>query len=188
MRIALAKPDGKRLTKEFEGERQRLISNPIPIVEASMALASIEFFSWIPATMKPSIERLFFFNPQQAVLKSRIRDTVVATGIPYLVEDSGRVQLAVESGRLQCLFACSSESELLGIALYDRPEAARLRICHLVVEPQFSQGGKEKEGLAFAIIERVRLIGRSISGVELIQLPYRSNSCLRISKPLERRT
>lgn len=158
--------------------------SPREDTEAATGIASIKFSSWVPAAMRPSVERLFFFNPQQHSLKSRIRDTVVETGTPYIVEDSGRVQLAVASGRLQCLFARSSGGDLLGIALYDRPGADRLRICHLVVEPEHCGSGEVEKGLTFAVVEKVRLIGRSISGVELIQLPYRRNSCLSVARPM----
>ena len=144
-------------------------------------LQEIEFFGSVPVTMRHVVECLFFFNPRQELLVGRIRATVEETGAPYVIEADNRVWIGVPSGAMQCLFACASGGEPVGVALYCRPDPDRLRICHLALSPEWMPSdSSHSPGLAMIMVDKIREIARSIKGVSRIQLPYRRSSCLNV--------
>ena len=144
-------------------------------------LQEIEFFGSVPSSMRHAVECLFFFNPQQRQLEPRIRATVEETGSPGIIEADNRVWIGVPSGAMQCLFACASGGEPVGVALYCRPDPDRLRICHLALSPEWMPSdSSHSPGLAMIMVDKIREIARSIKGVSRIQLPYRRSSFLNV--------
>ena len=131
--------------------------------------------------MREAVEALFFFNPRQPLLRSAISATVERTGVPRIVELDGRVWIDVPSHAMQCLFACDSTLEPVGVVLYDRPSLDILSVSHLAVDPAYSSGGGNGGGgLGLLLIERVREIARRIKGITRIQVPYKSQCFLRV--------
>ena len=144
-------------------------------------LQEIEFLGSVPVAMRHLVECLFFFNPRQELLVGRIRATVEETGAPCVIELESRIWIGVPSGAMQCLFACSSGGEPVGVALYCRPDPDRLRICHLALSPDWvASDPSHSPGLAMIMVDKIREIARSIKGVSRIQLPYRRSSFLSV--------
>lgn len=131
--------------------------------------------------MRSRVERLFFCNPAQSSLISRIRETVERTGAPLVIENDNRVWIGVPSGKMQCLFTCLQGAKPVGVALYCRPAPDLIWIAHLAVDPECGladeQGGID---LAGVLVKKIREIAHSIRGVSRIQLPYRPASFVRV--------
>ena len=140
------------------------------------------FAGSVPVAMRPVVESLFFFNPQQGAIISEIRETIAKTGPPFIFEWNNRIRIDVPSGSTQCLFACSRRDYPVGIALYSRPVWDVIWISHLAIDP--SCIGTEVEcsiGIAGALVNKIREVARSIKGAARIQLPYRRASFLRVA-------
>jgi len=141
------------------------------------------FAGSVPAAMRPVVESLFFFNPQQSAVSAEIRETIEKTGPPFIFEWNNRIRIDVPSGSTQCLFACSRGDRPVGVALYSRPAWDVIWISHLAIDPSCT--GTEDEcsiGIAGALVNKIREVARSIKGAARIQLPYRRASFLRVAK------
>ena len=140
------------------------------------------FAGSVPAAMRPVVESLFFFNPQQGAIISEIRQTIEKTGSPFIFEWNNRIRIDVPSGSTQCLFACSRRDRPVGVALYSRPAWAVIWISHLAIDPSCTDAGDECSiGIAGALVNKIREVARSIKGAARIQLPYRRASFLRVA-------
>ena len=141
----------------------------------------IEFVGSVPASMRPVVECLFFFNPKQGSLVHRIRTTVGETGAPFVIEVDQRVWIGVPSGATQCLFACARGGEPVGVVLYCRPTLDCLWMCHLALNPEWVPiSSNDGRGLAMIMVDKIQEVARSIKGVTRIQLPYRQSSFLNL--------
>ena len=140
------------------------------------------FAGSVPVAMRPVVESLFFFNPQQGAIIAEIRQTIEKTGPPFIFEWNNRIRIDVPSGSTQCLFACSRRDRPVGVALYSRPASDVIWISHLAIDPSSNAAGdKCPNGIAGALVSKIREIARSIKGAARIQLPYRRASFLRVA-------
>ena|SRR5688572_2746903 len=141
------------------------------------------FAGSVPVAMRPVVESLFFFNPQQGAIIAEIRQTIEKTGPPFIFEWNNRIRIDVPSGSTQCLFACSRRDRPVGVALYSRPASDVIWISHLAIDPSSNAvGDKCPNGIAGALVGKIREIARSIKGAARIQLPYRRASFLRVAE------
>ena len=147
----------------------------------------IGFHSALPLEMRPEIEALFFFHPRQTLLQEGIHAAVARAGMPTITEQNGRVWIGVPSGKTQCLFACDEgivPSRAIGVVLYSRPVVDRIWITHLAIDSAYAHGGDHAElQVATRLVDRVMAIARSIKGITRIQLPYRNERYLRVTRP-----
>jgi hypothetical protein len=143
-----------------------------------------EFTSAVDGRLRMSVESLFFFNPAQPALIESIRTSVEEFGVPQIVERGDRVCLGIPARDAQCLFACDRAQqppEPVGVVLYLRTAPHLLRILHLAVSPDYADDGPLcDQGLALRLVDEVRALGRRISGVRRIQLPYRAKAFLSV--------
>jgi hypothetical protein len=147
----------------------------------------IGFHAALPLEMRPEIEDLFFFHPRQPLLQAGIHAAVARAGMPTITEQNGKVWIGVPSGRTQCLFACDEgvePSRPIGVVLYSRPVVDTIWITHLAIDPDYAHGGDHAAlQVAARLVDRIMAVARSIKGITRIQLPYRENCYLRVTRP-----
>ncbi|UCH19000.1 MAG: hypothetical protein JSW36_08455 [Burkholderiales bacterium] len=143
-----------------------------------------EFTSAVDGSLRTTVESLFFFNPAQPALIESIRKSVEEFGVPQIVERGDRICLGIPARDAQCLFACDRAQQPpgpVGVVLYLRTTPHLLRILHLAVSPAYADDGPLFDrGLALRLVDEVRALGRRISGVRRIQLPYRARAFLSV--------
>ncbi len=143
--------------------------------------SGIVFLSSVPVAARSRVESLFYFNPGQSAWLAQIRQTVEETGSPFIEERGRRIVIELPGGLTQCLFACRPAERPVGVAIYSRPALDLLRILHLAVDSSPRPGGADGGQVAAAMVEKIRTIAGQINGVRRIQLPYRTNSFLRVT-------
>lgn len=148
-------------------------------------LQGIEFSSSVPVQMRGAVEELFFFNKRQAIALMGIRQSIQRFGTPEIVEEEGRLRIAVGGWGMQCLFAQSASllpNRLVGVVLFLRMEPEVITVTHLAVDPVYTlHSGGSGEGIGTVLIEEVREIARRIKGVQRVELPYRRGCFLSVN-------
>ena len=145
----------------------------------------IVFSSTVSSRWREDVEALFFFNSQQSWLQTAISFTIARTGIPRLIECNRRLWIDVPERSLQCLFACDrlSMPRVVGVVLFERSIFDILVILHLAVDPAYtSRSYPSDESLGWVIVRKVIRIARSIKGITRVQLPYREDCFLRVTR------
>jgi hypothetical protein len=159
-------------------------ANPPMPPDRSQAASAFEFTSSVDGSLRMAVESLFFFNPAQPALIESIRKNVEEFGVPQIIERDDRICLAIPERDAQCLFACDRAQqppEPVGVVIYLRTAPHLLRILHLAVSPDYADDGpRSDQGLALRLVDEVRVLGRRISGVRRIQLPYRARAFLSV--------
>lgn len=137
---------------------------------------NIVFSSVANPKHREAVEALVFFNPQQSRARKGILKSIERFGHPQLCETPAGLTFRVGVHEAQTLFAYNKEDKLgtpLGLVIFLRCSERALGIAHLVVQPQYASGGIcAGEGLAFKLIDQVRLVGRRIRGVEEVLFFY----------------
>lgn len=160
--------------------------NVPPPSDRRAAGADLEFTSAVDGSLRTAVESLFFFNPAQPGLIESIRMSVEEFGLPQVVKRGDRICLGIPARDAQCLFACDRSQQPptpVGVVLYLRTAPHLLRILHLAVSPDYADDGRlSDEGLALRLVDEIRSVGRRISGVRRIQLPYRARAFLSVGE------
>jgi len=150
-------------------------------------LESIDFSSTLVSSLRPELEKLFFFNPLQRSQRRGILEALEQTGTPAVMQSGERIWIGTPAGDTQCLFACGihgTKRRLLGAVLFGRPAPDLISIWHIAVGHE-GIGRNQRIQVGSALIEKVREAARSIKGVAKVRLPYRGLCVLSVQHPVK---
>lgn len=149
-------------------------------------MATVEFVSAVPESMRSDVELLFFFNPRQGLLVDQIRAAAERYGVPQIRDKAGFVRISVPENDMQCLFAMDRSADpvrLAAVVLYLRTASDCISVTHLAVSEGYGHGSEGfAAGLGGRMIEEVRRIARRVNGVQRIELPYQAGRYLRVHR------
>lgn len=140
------------------------------------------FQSSIPAYLKTELERLLFFNPSQRRYAEHIIKSVDRIGKLEILQNESKLSLAVsENIQVQNLFVfdqiCNYSKTLVAAAIYTRHPLDRLLLLHIAVDPNYALGGIYEDCLVtFQLIQKIIAIGKTIKGVDKIEIIYGERS------------
>jgi hypothetical protein len=105
----------------------------------------ISFTSVLPVSYRDELERIVFFNPEQARVTAPLVDAVRRYGVPSIVEDEGTLRFRVPAfGRIQSLYALDEAeppSRLAGVVMFVRESVDTMLLLHLAVHEAYAVGG-----------------------------------------------
>ena len=141
------------------------------------AARQIAFTSSLPQECHRQLETLLFFNGRQDKVRGGIVDAINRYGAPEIVSDARGLRVRVTGpAEAQCLFAVESHGHTcrpVGIVLYTRDSFERITVMHIVIAEAYAAGGVfAREHLLLRLVQAVRRVARSTSGIRQVQLLY----------------
>ena len=140
--------------------------------------ARIRITSRLPASSRPALETLLFFNTRQHHFRDAIEDSIARYGLPEIVDEAGtlRVTLAALPG-VQCLYAVRhdmGEARPIGVVIYARDSVERFTVVHVGVADDATVGGAvEARHVLVKLLQEIRRIARRTTGIRLVAVAYR---------------
>jgi hypothetical protein len=130
------------------------------------------FTSALDRSYLPSLERLLFYNANQAGIEPEVQSVIERYGVPRIVEDSGKLRVvcseAVPTQSLYALEPSDAAQPLIGIIVYTR-EMDTLAVLHLAVREDYTQRARPaRTSLLLDMVDEVCNIGRRVKGVESV--------------------
>ena len=141
---------------------------------------TITLTSRLPAYMRASLEVMLFFNTRQHRIRHEIEATIERFGLPEIVEADGWLRVRV-AGRpeVQSLFAVHQEdgrARPVGAVVYVRDTFERIVVVHIGVADDYAVGGRyASERVLHRLMQAIRRIARSTSGIRHVELAYTHN-------------
>ena len=156
-----------------------------------MSGGAFTFSSVLNREHREALERLLFFNPNQAKVVDGVAFVVRRYGIPRIDEDDGRLRIRIDA-RLepQTLFVLAPGSdarELVAVAVYTREDDA-LVVMYVAVHAAYTSGGaRERTGALSRLVDELKRIGGHVRGVNRLSLylgrPTPTTIALRRARP-----
>jgi hypothetical protein len=136
-------------------------------------LLSLEWRTWLPETVKPSLQDLFYFNPRQRCYYQEIIASVEQFGDPEIFHATEGITLVLPKlPEAHCLFACDGVSgALCGVAIYVRHGLEEMEILHLAISREWQADGNVA-GTTALVVGKIVEIARAIKGIERVLMPY----------------
>lgn len=139
-----------------------------------MSYHTITFKNKLTLSHRKELERIFFFNLNQASHLDKIQKTLESDGLITIVEAQDHLNLQFEKSETETLFALDSDKKdaaLLGVVCY-RILDEKCHVLHIAVDPECATSGHfESELLTYRLIEKVRKIAADKRAGSLV-LPY----------------
>ena len=112
-----------------------------------MDLSSITLFSsTINPNQRETLERVFFYNKNQAEYYFDIKHLIESYGPPRIVEEIDRLYLNFEKIDCQNIFIIIDHN-LVGLAIYYRDSLDNIDLVHVAVDEKYSSTGKYADKL-----------------------------------------
>ena len=143
------------------------------LVGKAAKVFDIHWRTWLPETVKPSLQDLFYFNPRQRCYYQEIIASVEQFGDPEIFHATGGITLVLPKlPEAHCLFACDGVSgALCVVALYVRHELEEMEILHLATSREWQADGNVA-GTTALLVGKIVEIARAIKGIERVLMPY----------------
>lgn len=151
-------------------------------------MAEIAFTSALGHEHKDELERLLFFNDNQAKVSEAVMLVAARYGAPRIQVVSERLQIGLESAQVQTLFAVrrtESGSVPVGVMVYTREDDALVVLFLAVHEHYSSRGPQARERLLLRMTGELRGIARRVKGVAWVVLFVGRSTPTRIAVPRE---
>lgn len=151
-------------------------------------MPELTFTSSLSAVHRDDVERLLFFNPNQARVAASVLVVVKRYGVPRLRVQADRVSIAVEPHEPQTLFVVerdAGEQYPVGLAVYLR-EGDKLVVLFVAVDETYVGRGQHGDvGLLRRIVDELGAIAGRVRGVATLEVYFGRATPTRI--PVKRR-
>ena len=143
------------------------------------------YSSALPPARYHELADLMFFNHQQQRYSDDIVDAIERYGVPQIVVTDHSLRFSVgDLGEVQTLFALDGDAKrgrLAGAMLYARVSEPKVVLLHIGVAHDFTSAVRSSRLLTIKMVDRLKKIGRSIKGVEELEILYgRRTSAIRL--------
>ncbi|MGO8700483.1 MAG: hypothetical protein ACLQVY_22570 [Limisphaerales bacterium] len=132
--------------------------------------------STLPAADRAALERLFFFNENQARLRDSVVRAVEGYGGPKIVRREGMLRLVLPRiENAQTLYFRTNEFNplLVGVVVYVREER-NLKVLFWALRPDCTCESQPGQYLLLEIVETLKDVGSRIVGVDGIAFEFGS--------------
>jgi hypothetical protein len=136
-------------------------------------MPEIMFISTLGAEHKDELERLLFFNGNQAKVSEAVSLVAERYGVPRIQVVDERLWIGLESAQAQTLFAVRRTGnvvEPVGVVVYTREEDALVVLFLAVHEHYASRGPKADRRLLMRMTHELKAIARRVKGVGSVVL------------------
>lgn len=154
-------------------------------------MANLVFTSILGAEHRDNLERLLFFNENQARTYDGVSFVVKRYGTPRIQTDNKRLCIALDSSvQTQSLFTITrvrGEIRPVGVVVYTR-EADTLVVLFVAVDSEFSGRGVRGHGMVLVrMIGEVKAIARRVRGISrvLVYMGRATPTCITIRRGFE---
>lgn len=141
---------------------------------AGVFVDELVFSSRIGLEHKDELERLLFFNGNQARVVDGVAFVVQQFGIPRIRSEAGSLRIALASGReSQTLFVIDRGElgdDLVGVVVYLREGDALVALFVAVHEAYAIAGERGERNLTLRILDELKAIGRRVKGIATLQV------------------
>ncbi len=132
----------------------------------------VSFSSTISPDQREALERIFFFNKNQAEYYFDIEHLIELYGQPRIVEENDRLHLNFEKIDCQNLFTTVNDN-LAGLAIFYRDSVDNIDLIHIAVDEKYSSTGIYADRLlVFQMINELKKIALKIKGIKTITVKY----------------
>lgn len=136
-------------------------------------MSEIAFTSALGSEHKDELERLLFFNTNQAKVTRTVTLVAERYGVPKILIADDRLRIELESGQAQTLFAVRGTGHReapVGVLIYTREEDALLVLFLAVHEDYSSRGPNADQRLLMRMTNELKGIARRVRGVSSVVL------------------
>ena len=136
-------------------------------------MSEIAFTSVLGPEHKQELERLLFFNDNQAKVSEAVVRIAERYGTPRVHVAGERLRVGLESAQPQTLFAVRPAGggvEPVGVMVYTREEDALVVLFLAVHEHYASRGPKADQRLLMRMTAELRTIARRVKGITSLVL------------------
>lgn len=136
-------------------------------------MSEISFTSVLGQEHKQELERLLFFNDNQAKVSDAVMLIAERYGAPRVQVVAERLRVGLESAQAQTLFAvrrAAAGVEPVGVMVYTREEDALVVLFLAVHEHYASRGPKADQRLLMRMTTELRGIARRVKGIASLVL------------------
>ena len=148
-------------------------------LERELKIGDIEIFfkSKIHISYKEELDRLFFFNGNQARYTDIVEQSIRDYDTPVLKEYHNNVAIVFDNPKMgQTLHIMDSngkDAELLGVILYTRESHNTITIVHFVLHEQCNIIFKKSRiNIALVVLEQLFSIFKKLKGVNQVKIYY----------------
>ncbi len=131
-------------------------------------MSEVRFTSSLPAEHRDDIERLLFFNGNQAKVVGSVGFVTQRYGVPRIRVVDERVRIGLDPHEPQTLFAVELEDDEphpIGVIIYVREDDALVVLFVAVDEAFSSQGEHAGVGLLRLIMAELQGVARRVRGI-----------------------
>jgi len=138
---------------------------------------NIQITSRLDSTHSASLERLFYFHPEQSDFTEGILEEIGNSGSPQLAKADGNIGIHLpkipEAQTLYALDRSGSQEILLGVMVFTRRDRTTLQMLHIAVSPEHTHLANQGHSpVTVALVGELCRLGATIRGVELVVLAY----------------
>ena len=143
-------------------------------------MPNLIFDESLDARHREALKELFYFHPRQGVYGGSISEEINRHGEPRIVEENGRLRILptglLDAPNLFALSAGGAASRPVGVLIYYRFEMDTLSVMHMSTDETLAFSARfAGVGVALAMLGKLAELGRQISGICAVSLPYRRN-------------
>jgi hypothetical protein len=134
--------------------------------------AKIRLTSILPPHDREELEEVFFFNPKQPLVRSRVLEHIERYGPPEIVEQAGGITLALRGiDQAQTIFLMdgNSRSRLLAAVIYIREEE-RLKVLYLAMKHACCVDRSTSHTLLLYVVRTLIRLGKQIKGIHFLDV------------------
>jgi hypothetical protein len=156
----------------------------------SPAERRIRFTSELGVECRETLERLLFFNEQQATYRLAVVQSIEEFGEPRLRVVDGRLRISTTVlGEVQTLFAVrDAPAECpVAVAVYSRTSPTTISLVHVGVDVDYSVTGRFADELVMIrLVQAIAQAASAIKDVERVVIPYGSARSVTVALPVRR--
>jgi hypothetical protein len=149
-------------------------------------MSEIAFTSALGREHKDELERLLFFNDNQAKVSEAVVLVTERYGAPRILVESEQLRVGLEAASVQTLFAVrrtGATAAPVGVMVYTR-EADTLVVLFLAVHEHYSSRGPQaRHRLLLRMTSELKLIARRVRGISALVLFVGRSTPTRIAIP-----
>ena len=125
----------------------------------------------LKASDEEALEKLLFFNRNQARIREALRQAIERYGTPKIRHEGDHLTLEIANiPQVQTLYLFHERATpaLVGVVVYVR-EGSVLRVIYVGLDPEHDYTARREDHLLLRIFDTLRNIGQRIRGVEAVE-------------------